>query len=321
MGKTFTVALSILGVIAVAELFAVGWALLVRPQPQRQQQSVSAAGGKLDLSDHFPPPSTVLPNPTPVPPVRPLPVLTGKEKSPSEVQVAALVAQGRALGDRGDTSTALTRLREALTIAPNEPTVISELALLYEKMGLSDKALTQWKRIIEMGEAAGIYYAAAEAKIKISETAVASVAAAEPVQDKPLESATGMSLLDVGVETPSKGAVSLKIPVKARGRIEVSQVVIQVYFYDLIDDQSVVQTNAKVSSHWNKLPADWTESDIEILDVDYTQPEGDDQAANRKYYGYVVRVYYNNQLQDVRAEPVKLLKQFAPPVTLTDPVK
>ena len=40
------------------------------------------------------------------------------------------------------------------------------------------------------------------------------------------------------------------------------------------------------------------------------------QPGTRKYAGYQVRVYYNDQLQDVRAEPTKLLNLFAPPLTL-----
>ena len=40
-------------------------------------------------------------------------------------------------------------------------------------------------------------------------------------------------------------------------------------------------------------------------------------ATNRQYAGYQVRVYYNDQLQDVRAEPTKLLNLFPPPLTLS----
>ena len=40
-------------------------------------------------------------------------------------------------------------------------------------------------------------------------------------------------------------------------------------------------------------------------------PEG----GSRKYPGYIVRVYYNDQLQDKRAEPTKLLTLFAAPNT------
>jgi hypothetical protein len=44
------------------------------------------------------------------------------------------------------------------------------------------------------------------------------------------------------------------------------------------------------------------------------KPPGETGA--RKYAGYQVRVYYNDQLQDVRAEPTKLLNLFAPPLSL-----
>ena len=38
-------------------------------------------------------------------------------------------------------------------------------------------------------------------------------------------------------------------------------------------------------------------------------------ASSRKYLGYIVRVYYNDQLQDKRAEPTKLLTLFPAPNT------
>ena len=38
-------------------------------------------------------------------------------------------------------------------------------------------------------------------------------------------------------------------------------------------------------------------------------------STNRKYLGYIVRIYYNDQLQDKRAEPTKLLNLFPAPNT------
>ena len=323
IGKTFTIAISILGVLAVAELIAVGWALVHPPSPLKSSTSPMLSQLNNPLTDSPPPAPTALPGPTPVSSIQTVPSLM-ENLSPSKVQVSALVAQATALCERGDTNTALTRLREALTISPDDPRVISELAIVYEKMGLSDKALVQWHRILDMGESAGIYYAAAEAKIKNSE--VQPTPSTSPEGTSGIESDSMINLLDVGTVPNTQGTngVSLKIPVKANKKIEVSKVVLQVYFYDLIDNKSVVQTNADVSSHWDKLPADWTESNIEILDVDYLPKINTEKgrlAEDRKYYGYVVRIYYNNQLQDVRAEPVRLLKQYPPAVTLTDPVK
>jgi tetratricopeptide (TPR) repeat protein len=329
VGKTFLVAISILGVVAIAELVAVGRVFLVHPRPLQAPVQET----KLDLGDTFiPPPApapTAPPGPTPVPQVpqvQPTPV--PETKSAVEVRVAELIEQAMTLRDRGDTSTALIRLREALTSAPNSPQIIAELAITYEKMGLNDKALDQWRRIYDIGESAGIYYSAAEAKIKSSES---PTPAPEPSPQElvGLQPGAVLGLMDIApsqqVDTAGTRIVSLKIPVKRQpnNKIDVSDVVIQVFFYDSINE-SIVQTNANVSSHWSRLPADWVDNDIEILEVEYSQPPPESALKPeeiRKYYGYVVRVYYKKELQDIRAEPVKLLKQFPPPVTLTDGAK
>jgi hypothetical protein len=39
------------------------------------------------------------------------------------------------------------------------------------------------------------------------------------------------------------------------------------------------------------------------------------EAGARKYLGYIVRVYYTDQLQDKRAEPTRLLTLFPAPNT------
>ena len=95
--------------------------------------------------------------------------------------------------------------------------------------------------------------------------------------------------------------------------------VVQVFFYDMIDNQSIVQTSANVTYRWNTAPVDWNNGDIEILEVEYaaSSPNPKDKILeNRQYHGYVVRVYYKGELQDMRADPVKLLGQYPPPLTL-----
>ena len=39
------------------------------------------------------------------------------------------------------------------------------------------------------------------------------------------------------------------------------------------------------------------------------------ESGPRQYLGYIVRVYYEDQLQAVRAEPTRLLNLFPPPFT------
>ncbi len=281
-----------------------------------------------------PTPAPPVPAITPAPAIAVLPKPTPVE----EVQVAApqsrldgLLAEAAALKARGDMSTAIIRLREALAISPANPQVIANLASTYEKMDLDDKALEQWRAIYDMGESAGIYYEAADAKLKAAQVAEGGPSAT-PGSDDEVDAngfQQGSMLALVNLTTDEKPETSegykrftLKIPVKRRPdtKIDVPGVVIQVFFYDQLGDDSIVRTNADVESHWNKLPADWVQDDIEILDVDYTQspPEPGKIEEGRHYYGYVVCVYYNKQLQDQAADPVSLIKTYPPPLTLPD---
>jgi tetratricopeptide (TPR) repeat protein len=262
-----------------------------------------------------------LPKPTPVP---------ENQVTMPESRVDGLVAEARALRQRGDTSTAITRLREALAISPKNTVAITELAATYEKMGLQDKALEQWRTIYDMGDSAGIYYELADAKLKAAEAGQATPAPpGTGVTGDTNGFQPGASLALVNLSTVEKPETSdgykrftLKIPVKRKAdtKIDVAGVVIQAFLYDQLGDGSIVRTNAKVAYRWAALPADWRQEDIEILEVDYTQgpPEPGKIEETRHYYGYVVCIYYNKELQDQAADPVSLIKKFAPPLTLQD---
>ena len=249
-------------------------------------------------------------------------------------RVDGLIAEAKALSQRGDMSTAITRLREALAMAPRNPLVISELAGAYEKMGLDDKALEQWRTIYDMGESAGIYYMAADAKLKAAELQQNGAAATPTPQDNAstadqngfqpgsVLALTNLSTVEKPESPEGYKRFTLKIPIKraADAKIDVTGVWIQVFFYDQLGDQSVVRTNARVASRWAALPADWQNEDTEVLEVDYNQapPEPGKIEEGRHYYGYIVCVYYNKQLQDQTADPQSLIKAYPPPLTLQD---
>ena len=150
-------------------------------------------------------------------------------------------------------------------------------------------------------------------------------------------------------DTPDPEAetnMKLKISVKARpgAPIDHTKVKIQVFFYD------TVLTDADVSYEWLTPNHDWKETNPEVLAVTYLRaknktvsadaaladaaasvtptaanrkkaPPKKDPAADlgdggqRKYLGYIVRIYYNDQLQAVRADPTRLLNLFPPPFT------
>ena len=150
-------------------------------------------------------------------------------------------------------------------------------------------------------------------------------------------------------ETPdpdSETNLMLRIAVKKRPHtvIDHTKVKIQVFFYDTAGDNDIKLTDADVSYEWLTPNHDWADNNSETLAVTYIRPKSKAKSAesdlaaaaaavnpakkgkpvkaspppdggSRKYLGYIVRVYYNDQLQDKRAEPTKLLTLFPAPNT------
>jgi tetratricopeptide (TPR) repeat protein len=157
--------------------------------------------------------------------------------------------------------------------------------------------------------------------------------------------------LNENPDPDAEANMTLRVAVKVRPNtlIDHTKVKIQVFFYDAVDNGSkYALTDAEVNYEWLTPDHDWKNTNPEVLAVHYVRLKGGtlsdaalaEAAANvtpprqgkrgsparkaaetgpRKYGGYQVRVYYNDQLQDVRAEPTKLLNLFAPPLTLESP--
>jgi hypothetical protein len=352
VGRTFTVAISILGVGAVLQLGVIGWAFATRPaNPVPSFVSIANTPGTefgpnatanppsqpdLTRNPFDEPPAQITTNPIAVVPPKPTPVPQSTPTPEPMNRFEEAMLQGRTLRDRGDVSAALTKFREAAAMDPKSPAVYGELAGTYEKMGSMDRAAENWRKIYDMGPSAGIYYNLAETKLKVQQAMEINrvVAQAGPDLSQPLEGFTPgatLGLGDIRVEDQPDDASAkrfiLHIPIKARPqtKMAVNDLVIHVLFYDIVDGQSVVQTSANVSSRWMSPPADWTEGDSEELAVEYHLPKPEAKAAkkeNRKYFGYLVRIYYKQQLQSSAAEPERLAQQYPPPPTLPkDPDK
>ena len=349
VGKTFSIAISTLGVGAVLQLGIIGWAFATRsanpmpslstgdgsPVARLATATTTVPPAQPDLTENpFAEPSQAFTTtPSTTPPTRPTPVPQRTPPTEPTNRFEELLLQGKQLRERGDMNTAITKFREAGTMDPKNPIVIAELAATYEKMGSADRAAEQWKKIYEMGDAAGVYYSLAETKLKVSQ-ALALRQATQTTDDGavdtsvPIEGiAAGATLGLMPIRTQDEAddnsakRFTLRIPIKARPKtkMEVRDLVIHVLFYDIVDGQNVVQTSANVNSRWTSPPADWTEGDTEELAVEYQLPKPEAKAAkreNRKYFGYIVRIYYKQQLQASTAEPERLSQQYPPPPTL-----
>src|SRR6478735_9217049 len=81
--------------------------------------------------------------------------------------VDQLRREGIELRDRGDTTSAIERLQEALDSEPNNAAVLAELAKTYDLTQLYDRANEIWRKLQEMGPSAGAAYELADRRLKL----------------------------------------------------------------------------------------------------------------------------------------------------------
>jgi TolB-like protein/tRNA A-37 threonylcarbamoyl transferase component Bud32 len=106
--------------------------------------------------------------------------------------------------------------------------------------------------------------------------------------------------------------LTLKIGVKPRPGTPNGHVVkIVVSFYDLTKDNKMKPTDARVGYDWLTPTNDWADATTKFLVATYVRPKAQRPSIDeRRYGGFVVRVYFDGQLQDSRVNPPDLLTLF-----------
>src|SRR6476646_9274115 len=95
--------------------------------------------------------------------------------------VDQLLREGIELRDRGETTNAIERLKEALDSEPNNAAVLAELAKTYDLMQFYVRANEIWRKLHEMGPSAGAAYELADRRLKLG----APTPAAAPMPTAP----------------------------------------------------------------------------------------------------------------------------------------
>jgi tetratricopeptide (TPR) repeat protein len=277
--------------------------------------------------------------------------------TPSSAALSAsdsLLKEANVLRERGDTANALARLQDASQRDPKNPQVLAEMAAIYESIQLYERSNETWKKIQDLGPSAGPLYELADMKLRVGAAATPSPGLPMDTAGKPLD-AEGLpegSVFGVtNIETeqvPDPDAETnfrLKISIKKRDAVAIdhSKLRIMVLFYDTLDNDKIVATDADVNYEWMSPKHDWVESNPETLIVTYlrskthaitsegalsaaaaavtpgknslrskkraesaTNTESSDPG-RRQYLGYVVRILYDDKLQTVRADPPRLI--------------
>src|SRR5438034_1527304 len=189
-------------------------------------------------------------------------------------------------------------------------------------------------------------------KVGIAATAPTEPASTKPETDITLRKDIGgnadgpiMGILDVKTtvtpDAEARTTLGLEIGIKTEpgAVVDHDKVKILVFLYDIVNDKDIKLTDADVTNEWVTPKHDWSDTNPEVLLVRYVRAKtggglsesslseaaakvrpgkksrgskGAADTGQRKYLGYIVRVYYDDELQAVQAEPSRLLQQFPP---------
>ena len=228
-----------------------------------------------------------------------------------------VVTTAKEIRGMSDMQGALEMLKRADQLNPDHPAIIAEMAQTYEQMGITDKATDNWRRIQLLGETrAGSYFALAARRLGAGPAATASPlinTAAGAEGEKRLR--LGACQVKRDFSTNNGERYVLRVPIIRAGSqtVDGQAMDLEVFFFDRVNGTQVAQTIApEPVEAWQSTAVDWSGSGEETLDVVYHLPALSaaeiQQHGRRTYYGYMLRLYYNNKLQDVAAEPRDLLE-------------
>lgn len=328
IGATFLVAISLLGVIAILQLCAVGWhySKLV------QQQMVAAATEAREETIAAPP----IPTPEPV---------AASAGDPAELlRAQQLFVDADRHFRVGEFEKSLAILDEVDAVMPGDPSVSLRKAEILEKLDRPAEAVVALEEALNVPALPPNIRAQAEKKMALlaqrigtggrtdSASATDQTAVVDANRDAMrdpigLQPGADLGIVDTRLQDGASGMKRLRVGVKSRPGVEIKvpDVRIYIYFYEETETGEIVITDSRVKTEWLSPPVNWAADEPELLLGQYILPESGmpgsstaNGAPGRKYHGYIVAVYYHQDLQDFRSEPATLAKEFPVPLYLKE---
>lgn len=249
-------------------------------------------------------------------------------------RVKALNVEAERFQLQGDLHLAAVALFKAEALDSRDPTTLVNLAKLLTLEKEPDKARTYWQRVVDLGSAAGSSYTMAREQLLLADSraaqsnaaannavpaaTVSALVVAAPATAATTTTSTKTLFVDrvEKTNTSSSGSVNeftMRVVLGAgavTGGIQPGKVDIKLYFYDQQAGGAIVPSKAQLKVNFLGSRQTWANGQRETLMATYFLSPEQSRIYNQKYYGYMLRIYYDGKLQDERAEPGNLLKFF-----------
>ncbi|MGY8688484.1 MAG: tetratricopeptide repeat protein [Verrucomicrobiales bacterium] len=204
---------------------------------------------------------------------------------------------------------ALKQLDDANKLEPNHPEVLYRMGIVFDKLGNKPRATRHFQAVANMGE---------ELSGALATLATHYLNGEDPenfsggLAQRPLS--IGPAFADVMEDEKGNRTVKLALSLRAAAgeEIDPDEVKPYIYFYDLVDGLEIYlcvgeQPPFEEVNPWRSENPDYKDPEEELLDVTFNIPKIDD-GANRKFFGYLVKLYYRDEIQDVLVEPRVLVE-------------
>jgi hypothetical protein len=235
-------------------------------------------------------------------------------------QISTLNDEAQVFLKQNDFSSASDLLLRAEDIDPRNPTTLKNLAETYNLVNDSVKAKAYWQRLVDLGPGVGTVYAVAKDHVLLLDSGHDANPLKEPstldrqiyvnsVEKTPVETRNGEAQFHV------RAVLMRKDPKMA----DFDQKKLQPYviFYQQMPDGSLVPDLGQRKGAFDDTFLFWGDKQAEPFGVDYVLPipgtPGPNNTTQGEYYGFVIGIYYDKVLQDVRSEPADLSSRMALP--------
>jgi hypothetical protein len=327
--KTYSVAVYLVLAVAVLEvvmLISVFWlrAMVVSVNTGLPKAKVGVAGA---------PSLPKLPHPlAPTGPpavdnngVARLPSLTLGAKLPDpsasdkQEQVSTLNEEAHVFQRQNDYPSALDLLVKAEDLDPRSPTTLKNMAETYNLMNDAVLARIYWQRLVDLGQGVGTIYGVAKDHVLLLDSGKEANPLREPsslprqiyvssVEKSPVDTRQGVAQFELRAVLKRRDASS-----------DFDQKKLQPYviFYQQMPDGSLAPDLGQRKGAFEDTFLFMNEKESEAFTVTYVMPipgtPGPNNTTQGEYYGFVIGLYYDKTLQDVRSEPSDLCTRMALP--------
>jgi len=235
-------------------------------------------------------------------------------------QIDTLNEEAQVFLHQNDYQSASDLLIRAEDIDPRHPTTLKNLAETYNLMNDQVRARAYWQRLVDLGPGVGTVYAAARDHVLLLDSghdanplkepsSLARLIYVDTVEKTPVETRNGDAQFHVRAVLMRRNP---KMP-------DFDQKKLQPYviFYQQMPDGNLVPDLGQRKGSFDDTFLFWGDKISEAFGVDYIMPvpgtPGPNNTTQGKYYGFVIGLYYDKVLQDVRSEPSDLSTRMALP--------